>query len=973
MSHRIGLPHMRFWTLVRRAFPFAVVTAVAVAALVATPDTAPTQTSQAAAPRPATLHELDIPATPAPDVPAASAAPAATPSPSPSAQERSEVRQQAVPPATTAPEKTAPEKTGTDEVATLPRTTVRPFSMVGVTWARGGEDFDVKVALRKDGRWSTFQTLDTDRDAEADAGPEVGRAGTDPLWVGSADGVAVRVTSPSGQRPADLKVATIDPGRGSDVAPAAATVGQPKIISRSSWGAKGPTKGNECSAPVYGASTLGAVIHHTAGSNDYTKAQSAGIVRATQAYHTGARGWCDIGYNFLVDKYGQIFEGRRGGIAKQVRAAHSGNGPVNERTVGISMMGTYSKVAPTAATKKAVADLVAWRFSLAKLKATGTYSLGGLRLNRIVGHRDVLSTECPGAVAYAWVTSSGSSGLRQEVARRLAGSSTPKPPTTTPTSGKDIKSLAAAIGSEKLGKLLKKEWGNSVQRRAIYQNMDLLWTKAAGAFSVTSVVRREWHRTGEQGGRLGFPTSSRSSTGDANVKYQRFQKGSVYIVGTGSATKAYAIYGPIFESYKTVKGTSGPLGAPTSTVRRDRTGYQRVTFAKGYMEYSEGSRTVSTWYKNGSSPDQLTVPKDRSVVINGRGFGHGIGMSQYGAQGAARSGKTFKQILASYYPGTSLAQRSGSIRVLVGDATSSTVTVRARSGLVFRTLASSSGTTLPTSSSGTPITNWRIRVSTADATKSVLEYRAGSRWRVFRDRIWRGSAQFQAPSLGLVLPNGSVREYRTAIRSALPASGAKDRKTVNVLSLDDYTRGVVASEMPSSWQQEALKAQAVAARTYAVRTLMPSRYYDVCDTTSCQVFKGLSGETANTDKAVAATRGSILTYQGKPALTQYSSSSGGASAPGSAPYLKAHLDPWDGWSGNANRSWRVVVKAASIERAFPKVGTLRSLTVTQRDGTGDWKGRVVSIRLTGSKGTQTVSGPDLRFALGLKSHYFRLG
>ncbi|WP_317698821.1 N-acetylmuramoyl-L-alanine amidase, partial [Aeromicrobium sp. REDSEA-S32_B7] len=725
MSHRIGLPHMRFWTLVRRAFPFAVVTAVAVSALIATPDTAPTQTSQAAAPRPATLHELDVPATQAPEVPAASAAPAATPSPSPSAPERSEVRQQAVPPAPekTAHEKAGPEKDGTDEVATLPRTTVRPFSMVGVTWARGGEDFDVKVALRKNGTWGAFQTLDTDRDAEADAGPEVGRAGTDPLWVGSADGVAVRVTSPSGQRPTDLKVATIDPGRGSDVAPAAAT----------------------------------------AGNNDYTKAQSAGIVRATQAYHTGARGWCDIGYNFLVDKYGQIFEGRRGGIAKQVRAAHSGNGPVNERTVGISMMGTYAKVAPTAATKKAVADLVAWRFSLAKLKATGTYTLGGLRLNRIVGHRDVLSTECPGAAAYAWVTSSGSTGLRQEVARRLAGSSstpsTPTPPTTTPTSGKDIKSLAAAIGSEKLGKLVRKEWGNSVQRRAIYQNMDLLWTKAAGAFSVTSVVRREWHRTGEQGGRLGFPISSRSSTGDANVKYQRFQKGSVYIVGTGSATKAYAIYGPIFESYKTVKGTSGPLGAPTSTVLRDRTGYQRVTFAKGYMEYSEGSRAVSTWYKNGSSPDQLTVPSDRSVVINGRGFGHGIGMSQYGAQGAARQGKTFQQILASYYPGTSVAQRSGSIRVLVGDATSSTVTVRARSGLVFRTLASSSGTTLPTSSSGTPITNWRIRVSTADATKSVLEYRAGSRWRVFRDRIWRGSAQFQATSLGLVLPNGSVREY----------------------------------------------------------------------------------------------------------------------------------------------------------------------------------------------------------------------
>lgn len=965
---------MRPWTLVRRAFPFAVVTAVAVSALIATPDTTPSTTSQAAAPRPATLRELEVPATPAP---VASAAPAATsaPSPTPTPTPTSELRQQTVPPAAAAPR---------DEVATLPRTEVRPFSMVGVTWARGGEDYDVKVSLRKDGRWSAFESLDIDRDAESDAGPEVGRAGTDPLWVGSADGVAVRVTSPSGARPSDLKVATIDPGRGSDVAPAAATVGQPSIISRSSWGAKGPTKGNECSAPVYGSSTLGAVIHHTAGSNTYTKAQSAGIVRATQAYHTGARGWCDIGYNFLVDKYGQIFEGRRGGITKQVRAAHSGNGPVNERTVGISMMGTFSSVAPGEPMKKAVANLVAWRFSLAKLPATGTYSLGGLRLNRISGHRDVLSTECPGAAAYAWVTASSTSGLRSMVARRMAGSTSTKPtptPTPTPTKpssttltqAKDIKTLAAQLGSSRLGKVVRKEWGSSSKRRAIYQNYDLLWTKPKGAFALTGVVKQEFYRTGEQHGRLGYPVSNLGSTKTKDLRYQHFEKGRVYVWGAGSSARALSIYGPMLDAYRSIKGADGPLGAPTSSVRQDRTGYQRITFKKGFMELSEASGTVSTYYTGGSSPDQLTVPSDRTVVLNGHGFGHGIGMSQYGAEGAARQGKTFSQILSAYYPGTRVEKRSATVRVLVSDATSSTVTVRSRSGLVFRQVSSSRGVALPTSVSGKSVSQWRIRPTHADARRSVLEYRVGSRWSTYQDRVWTGSAQFQAPSVGLVLPGGSVREYRTAIRSTLPAQGAKDRRTTNVLSLDDYTRGVVAAEMPASWHQEALKAQAVAARTYVIRTLAPSRYYDVCDTTSCQVFKGLSGEAASTDKAVAATAGAILTYQGKPALTQYSSSSGGASAPGGAPYLKGRLDAWDAWSGNANHTWRAVVKASSIERAFPKIGTLRSLTVTKRDGTGDWKGRVVSIRLTGSKGSQTVSGADLRFALGLKSHYFRLG
>ena len=107
--------------------------------------------------------------------------------------------------------------------------------------------------------------------------------------------------------------------------------------------------------PIYGPTTKGAVIHHTAGSNSYSKADSASIVRATQAYHMNSRNWCDIGYNFLVDKYGQIFEGRAGGIDKPVRAAHSGNGPVNEQTMGVSLMGTFSSTAPTSAMKSATA------------------------------------------------------------------------------------------------------------------------------------------------------------------------------------------------------------------------------------------------------------------------------------------------------------------------------------------------------------------------------------------------------------------------------------------------------------------------------------------------------------------------------------------------------------------------------------------------------------------------------------------
>ncbi len=121
---------------------------------------------------------------------------------------------------------------------------------------------------------------------------------------------------------------------------------------------------------------------------------------------------------------------------------------------------------------------------------------------------------------------------------------------------------------------------------------------------------------------------------------------------------------------------------------------------------------------------------------------------------------------------------------------------------------------------------------------------------------------------------------------------------------------------------EALKAQAVAARTYGVRGIVPTRYYDMCDTTSCQVFRGVAGETANTDKAIYATSGKILTYGGTPAFTQFSSSSGGWTAVGGQPYLVAKADAYDNWSGNPNHSWTASVKASTLEKKYPAIGTL---------------------------------------------------
>jgi hypothetical protein len=306
-------------------------------------------------------------------------------------------------------------------IAELAPHVVDPFALVGVTWASGvPATATVSVRWRGKQGWSDWTVLDQENRT-----PEEGRPGTEPQWVEWADAVAVRVTSPVRAVPTDLRIATVDPGDVRGVAPSA--VGQPGIILRSAWHARAQTN---CSSPRYGSSTEGAVIHHTVGSNSYSQADSPGIVRSIQAYHMEANNWCDIGYNFLVDRFGQIFEGRGGGIDRPVRGAHSGNATVNEHSVGVSLMGTFTSADATPAMKNSVAQLVAWRFSIAGIPAKGVVvDAGGKQYNRISGHQDVVSTACPGKLVYTWIGAPG--GLRDQVAGILA-SAPPAPQPAAP-------------------------------------------------------------------------------------------------------------------------------------------------------------------------------------------------------------------------------------------------------------------------------------------------------------------------------------------------------------------------------------------------------------------------------------------------------------------------------------------------------------------------------------------------------------
>jgi SpoIID/LytB domain protein len=197
---------------------------------------------------------------------------------------------------------------------------------------------------------------------------------------------------------------------------------------------------------------------------------------------------------------------------------------------------------------------------------------------------------------------------------------------------------------------------------------------------------------------------------------------------------------------------------------------------------------------------------------------------------------------------------------------------------------------------------------------------------------------------------------------------------VNVLGIDAYVSGVVPLEVPSSWEPAALRAQSVAARSYAAwhRTQYRDRYYHICDTTSCQVYGGVAAEQPTTDGAVEATSREVLTYDGKPALTQFSSSSGGWTVDGGLPYLKARKDTFDSFSGNPMHTWTVSIPAATVERGHPALGRYVGLRVVRRDGHGDWNGRVEKLRLIGTKGTVALSGDDMRLRYGLLSSWFRV-
>lgn len=367
-----------------------------------------------------------------------------------------------------------------------------------------------------------------------------------------------------------------------------------------------------------------------------------------------------------------------------------------------------------------------------------------------------------------------------------------------------------------------------------------------------------------------------------------------------------------------------------------------------------------------SAADSWDIPHSATITVDGRGYGHGIGLSQYGAEHAARLGKGYREIVKYYYPGTKWGKATGAIRVWISGDLTNDVQVAARSGLTARGVSSSKSWDLSTAKPRA--TRWRILP--AGDEHSVLQFRTGG-WHRFRKVA--DSLEFAAGGrpIRLYVDGGSVA-YRGVLRSVPSSPG--NRITVNRLRLETYLRGVVPAEtFASTWKQQTLRAQAVAARTYAVheRADRRGKVFDLCDTEACQVYHGASGEYPTTDRAVRATARRILRYGGKPAFTQFTASSGGWTVAGPYPYLPAMRDKWDS-PQDPNHAWSVDFADTEIEDAWPSIGDLSRIEIDGRDGHGEWGGRAGSVTLTGDAGSVTVTGEVFRQALHLRSSWLSL-
>jgi stage II sporulation protein D len=330
-------------------------------------------------------------------------------------------------------------------------------------------------------------------------------------------------------------------------------------------------------------------------------------------------------------------------------------------------------------------------------------------------------------------------------------------------------------------------------------------------------------------------------------------------------------------------------------------------------------------------------------VIHGRGFGHGVGMSQYGAYGYAKHGRDYRSILGHYYRHTRIGKANGRVKVLLASGVGSVGFSKARRACGKRL-------------------HKRRGYQFADSGSRVVL------------RSQRGRRLASCGHSGTAKGGNGIRVAgKGTYRGTLKAKESDGLLVVNKVDVDDYARGVIANEMSSSWPQDALRAQAVATRSYGLSS-KAGRGFDVYDDTRSQVYGGKGTETRATDRAVRATKREVLRYHQHVITAFFFSTSGGQTESaryvfGSRPvrYLKSVKDPFDRVS--PFHKWKVSHSQHEMESRLDGLfrGRLRKIEVTK---TGD-SPRIVKAKVVGSRGSSRVSGSTLQRRLGLMSTWAR--
>ncbi|HEV3479298.1 MAG TPA: SpoIID/LytB domain-containing protein [Gaiellaceae bacterium] len=334
-------------------------------------------------------------------------------------------------------------------------------------------------------------------------------------------------------------------------------------------------------------------------------------------------------------------------------------------------------------------------------------------------------------------------------------------------------------------------------------------------------------------------------------------------------------------------------------------------------------------------------------VISGRGWGHGVGMSQWGAHGFARRGMSYDRILAHYYRGTTLERAPVTkVRVLLAAgkqkltiASAAPFRVREQSGNVRR---------LP---AGEHVFGPGLKVK-----KKGVKRRVALQWPV------------------VFLPGDEPLKLGKRYRGTIHVDAAGGRlRAINVVGLEQYLYGVVPAEVPDDWPTEVLKAQAVAARSYALATRRTNGAFDLYPDVRDQVYRGVDEEEDSTNAAVDATAGRVLMYRGRVATTYFHSTSGGRTASSAdiwgtaVPYLVGVDDPYDAIS--PHHTWGpTVMSTSSLQKVLKAPGRLADVRLALNSSA-----RVSTVTGVGSLGQVSVRGADVRRALGLRSTWFRVG